>query len=83
MIHFLFYITVLNIRSMNKKFESFKEFYLTINFKFSIVCFSETWVDYISFSKNSNFQISIYKVVKEEEFVFLCAKVLALNLEKT
>ena len=41
---------------MNKNFKSFKEFYPTINFKFSFVCFSETWVDDISFSKNSNFQ---------------------------
>ena len=29
---------------------------------FSIVCFSETWVDDISFSKNSNFQLSGYQV---------------------
>ena len=43
---------------MNKNFESFKEFYSTINFKFIIACFSETWVDDISFSKKSNFQLS-------------------------
>ena len=36
---------------MNKNSQSFKEFYSTINFKFTIVCFSETWVDDISFSK--------------------------------
>ena len=50
---------------MNKNFESFKEFYSTINFKFSIVCFSETWVDNISFSKNSNFQLSGYQVLHQ------------------
>ena len=50
---------------MNKNFESFKEFYSTINFKFSIVCFSETWVDDISFSKNSNFQLSGYQVLHQ------------------
>ena len=50
---------------MNKNFESFKEFYLTINVKFSIVCFSEIWVDDISFSKNSNFQLSGYQVLHQ------------------
>ena len=46
-----------NIRSMNKNFESFKEFDAKTKFKFSIVCFSETWVDDISFSKNLSFKI--------------------------
>ena len=46
---------------MNKNFEPFKEFYLKINFKFSIFCFPETWVDDISFRKNSNFQLSGYQ----------------------
>ena len=32
-----FSVLNLNIRSMNKNFESFKEFYSKINFKFSIV----------------------------------------------
>ena len=50
---------------MNKNFESFKEFYSTINFKLSIVCFSETWVDDISISKNSNFQLSGYQVLRQ------------------
>ena len=61
------YLSVLhlNIRSINKNFESFKEFYLKINFRFSIVCFSETWIDDISFSKNSNFQLSGYQVLHE------------------
>ena len=60
-----FSVLHLNIRSMNKNFESFKELYSTINFKFSIVCFSETWVDDISFSKNSNFQLSGYQVLHQ------------------
>ena len=55
-----FSVLHLNIRSINKNFESFKEFYSKIKFKFSTVCFSETWVDDISFSKNSNFQLSGY-----------------------
>ena len=71
---------------MSKNFESFKEFYSTINFKFSIVCFSETWVDDISFNKNSNFNFQVTrsyikqeKIVREEEFVFLCIKILTLK----
>ena len=51
---------------MNKNFESFKQFYSTIQFKFSIVSFSETWVDDISFSKNSIFQLSGYKVLHQK-----------------
>ena len=60
-----FSVLHLNIRSMNKNFESFKEFYSKINFKFSIVSFSETWVDDISFSKNSNVQLSGYQVLHQ------------------
>ena len=51
---------------MNKNFEPFKEFYLTINFKFSIVfCFPKTWIDDISFIKNLHFQLSDYKVLHQ------------------
>ena len=50
---------------MNKNFESFKEFYLKINFKFGTVCFSEAMVDDISFRKNSNFQLSGYQVIHQ------------------
>ena len=50
---------------MNKNFESFKEFYSKIKFKFIIVCLSETWVDDFSFSKNSNLQLSGYKVLHQ------------------
>ena len=60
-----FSVLHLNIRSINKNFESFKEFYSKIKFKFSIVCFSETWVDDISFSKNLNFQLSGYRALHE------------------
>ena len=58
-----FSIFHLNIRNMNKSFVSFKEYCLTINFKFSIACFSETRVDAISFIKNSNFQLSGHKIL--------------------
>ena len=47
-----FSVLHLQIRTMNRNFESFKEFYSTINFKFRIVCFSEPCVDDIPFSEN-------------------------------
>ena len=46
---------------MSTNFESFKELYPTINFIFSIVCFSKTSVDDKSF--NSNFKLLGYKVL--------------------
>ena len=53
---------------------------------FSILCFSEAWLDDISFSKSPNFQLSGYKVLhqtkkiaREKKFAFLCIKILALN----
>ena len=33
------------IRSLRKNFEDFQEIYKTLNLKFSVVCFSETWAD--------------------------------------
>ena len=35
----------LNIRSLKKNFDSFKLFLSSLNFEFSIICFSETWLD--------------------------------------
>ena len=81
-----FFFLLLNIRSINKNFESFKEFYTTIKFKSSIVCFSETWVDDISFNKNSVFQLSGYQVLHQTSknhkgggICALCMKILTLN----
>ena len=50
----------LNIRSINKHFEAFKQFYLSLNFNFSIVCFSETWANDININKSSSFQLPNY-----------------------
>ena len=33
----------INIRSMQKIFETFKTFYKSLNFLFDIICFTETW----------------------------------------
>ena len=46
----------LNIRSSNKNFEHFKIFLSNLNFSFSIICFSETWLN------DSNVDISNYKL---------------------
>ena len=54
------FILHLNIRSINKNFEAVKQFYLSLNFNFSIVCFSETWANDININKNSSFQLPNY-----------------------
>ena len=40
-----FSILHLNIRSIKKKFKSFKTYFSALDFTFSIICFSETWCD--------------------------------------
>ena len=46
--------------SINKNFEAFKQFYLSLNLNFSIVCFSEIWASDININKNSSFQFPNY-----------------------
>ena len=50
----------LNIQSINKNFEAFKHFYLSLNFNFSIACFSKTWANDINLNKNSSFHLPNY-----------------------
>ena len=40
-----FSILHLNIRSIKKDFENFKLFFSTLGYSFSVICFSETWLD--------------------------------------
>ena len=40
-----FSILHLNIRSIKKNFENFKLFFSTLGYSFSVICFSETWLD--------------------------------------
>ena len=50
-----FSILHLNIRSIKENFENFKMFLInqfSINFTFSIVCFSETWLDETNSTEN-------------------------------
>ena len=49
-----------NIKSINKNFETFKHFYSTLNCAFNVICFSETWAADNSIYNNSNFQIEDY-----------------------
>ena len=39
-----FSVLYLNIRSMRKHFEAFQDFIESLNFKFSTICLSETWL---------------------------------------
>ena len=49
----------LNIRSINKNLENFKMLLSNLNCSFSIICFSETWLN-DSNVDNSNYQLSNY-----------------------
>ena len=41
----LFSVLHLNIRSIKKNFDNFKKFLCSLDFTFSVICFSETWLD--------------------------------------
>ena len=43
--HYSFSILHLNSRSIKNKFANFKLFFSTLAFSFSVICFSETWLD--------------------------------------
>ena len=53
-----FSVLHLNIRSMNKNFEAFQDFYKSLNTKFSIICLTETWAN--DSNQNSSFQLEGY-----------------------
>ena len=57
-----FSVVHLNIRSLNKNFESFAELYKSLSFKFSITCFSETGSNDENLNKNSIFKLEGYIV---------------------
>ena len=54
----------LNIRSINKKFENIKIILLNLNFSFSIICFSETWLNN-SDVDDSNYELPNYVSVHQ------------------
>ena len=55
-----FSVLHLNIRSMNKNFEDFQDFYKSLNTKFSIICLTETWANDSDINQNSLFQLEGY-----------------------
>ena len=61
----LFSVLHPNIRILNKNFESFEELYKSINFKFSIIYFSERWSNDENLSKNALFQVEDYNLLHE------------------
>ena len=60
-----FSVLHLNIRNLRKNFEDFKELYKTLNLKFSIVCFSETWADDDKLENDSLIQLPGYNVLHQ------------------
>ena len=54
-----------NIRSMNKNFEVFQDFYKSLNTKFSIICLIETWANDSNINQNSLFQLEGYNPVHQ------------------
>ena len=55
-----FSVLHLNIRSMKKNFENFKEFLKNLSVRFSAICLSETWCESQDESQNSNYILSGY-----------------------
>ena len=60
-----FSVLHLNIRSLRKNFEDFKELYKMLNLKFSIVCFSETWADDNKLQNDSLIQLLISHQIRK------------------
>ena len=48
-----FSVLHLNIRSMNKNFETFQDFYKSLNTKFSIIYLTKTWANVSKINQNS------------------------------
>ena len=61
-----FSILSVNIRSIQKNFETFKEFYKNLNFLFDIICLTETWEDpKTPLAKNSLYDLPCYEIVSQ------------------
>ena len=54
----------LNIRSISKNFDNFKLFLSSLNCKFSIICFSETWLNDQNVD-NSNYELPNYSSIHQ------------------
>ena len=51
------FILHLNIRSIKKNFENFNFFLFSLSFDFSVICFSETWLDESSLTSQSLYEL--------------------------
>ena len=70
----------LNIRSMNKNFEAFQDFYKSLNTIFSIICLTERWINDSNINQNSTFQLEEYTSVHKTEKVAKEGKLLYLSV---
>ena len=52
-----FFILHLNIKSIKKNIKNFKSFLRSINSTFSVICFSETWLDNLTLSENASYEV--------------------------
>ena len=48
---------------MNKNFDNLKEFFKTVEIKFSILCISETWCETLDLFKDSSYVINGHKAI--------------------
>ena len=55
-----FSVLQVTIRSLNKNFEAFQNFYKSLNTKFSIICLTETWANASDINQKSFFQLEGY-----------------------
>ena len=53
----------MNIRSIKRNFENFKLFLSTLSFDFSIICFSDTWLDKSSLVSQSLHELPHYESI--------------------
>ena len=58
-----FSILSINIRSINKNFENLKILLAECDFKFGMICITETWCSNDSFQNNSNFNLTNYRAI--------------------
>ena len=79
-----FSILSINIRSINKNFENLKILLAECDFKFGMICITETWCSNDSFQNNSNFNLTNYRAIhlgrKEKRGGGVCV---FLKLERT
>ena len=61
-----FSVLNINIRSLQKNFETFKSFYKSLNYLFDIICITETWEDPRQpISTNSLFNLPCYSLISQ------------------